>query len=212
MDVLSACYANGVRYRKRGVGAAYGGATGVGGRPNQEISNRELTWTVVTQSELTHLQCWKNPVTGNLHFQVHPCGVRKLHIDPLPAGAKKEGALYPDGGEIDDLKEARDLLYKMQRPAIAPEVSFLSPSHYLAHAADGLPGRLGGRRSSAFPQPRQPAQRDWRFQARGAANVPPGKPSFWLFLSLLAHLWTQCNLASTDEPEGPSAEDVAKYA
>jgi len=61
-------------------------------------------------------------VTGALHFQVHPCAAKELLIDPLPEGASREGALYPDGAHITDLKEVRDLLYKMQRPAIAPSV------------------------------------------------------------------------------------------
>ncbi|KAJ3823259.1 hypothetical protein F5880DRAFT_1652892 [Lentinula raphanica] len=64
---------------------------------------------------------WKNSVTGNLHFQVHPCGAAELIVDPLPAGASKEGALYPDGVHSTDLKEVRDLLCKMQGPAIAPK-------------------------------------------------------------------------------------------
>lgn len=54
---------------------------------------------------------------------MHPCGAAELIIDPLPAGAKREGALYPDGVHLKDLKEVRELLYKMQRPAIAPSVS-----------------------------------------------------------------------------------------
>lgn len=62
-------------------------------------------------------------MTGELHFQVHPCGVSELLIDPLPAGAKRDGAIYPDGAHLDDLKAVRELLYKMQRPAIAPNVS-----------------------------------------------------------------------------------------
>lgn len=61
-------------------------------------------------------------MTGALHFQVHPCGAVELLVDPLPEGANCEGALYPDGAHIKDLKEVRDLLYKMQRPAIAPKV------------------------------------------------------------------------------------------
>lgn len=61
-------------------------------------------------------------MTGELHFQVHPCGVQALQIAPLPEGAKREGALYPDGADLKDLKEVRELLYKMQRPAIAPHV------------------------------------------------------------------------------------------
>lgn len=61
-------------------------------------------------------------MTGELHFQVHPCGVAELLVEPLPIGAKREGALYPDGAHLTDLKEVRGLLYKMQRPAIAPQV------------------------------------------------------------------------------------------
>lgn len=48
----------------------------------------------------------------------------ELLVDPLPAGTKREGAIYPDGGHVTDLKEVRELLYKMQRPAIAPNVGF----------------------------------------------------------------------------------------
>lgn len=83
-------------------------------------------------------QLWKNPVTGNLHLQAHPCGVQALHIAPLPDGAAKEGALYPDGADLMDLKEVRELLYKLQRPGIAPEVRLLfSPQLALSR---GLPG------------------------------------------------------------------------
>ncbi|KAH7915747.1 taurine catabolism dioxygenase [Hygrophoropsis aurantiaca] len=67
---------------------------------------------------------WKNPVTGGLHFQVHPCGAQELEITALPQVIAREGALYPDGGRITDLAEVRALLYKMQRPAIAPELVY----------------------------------------------------------------------------------------
>ena len=63
-------------------------------------------------------------MTGALHFQVHPCAVQELLIDPLPEGATRDGAPYPDGARLTDLKEVRDLVYKMQRPAIAPNVCF----------------------------------------------------------------------------------------
>ena len=63
-------------------------------------------------------------MTGGLHFQVHPCGVQELFVDPLPAGAKREGALYPDGAHITDLATVREILYKMQRPAIDPELVY----------------------------------------------------------------------------------------
>jgi len=67
---------------------------------------------------------WKNPVTKELSFQVHPCGILEIIVDPLPTGAKREDALYPDGGHVTDLKEVRDLVYKMQRPAIAPNLVY----------------------------------------------------------------------------------------
>jgi xanthine dioxygenase len=67
---------------------------------------------------------WKNPVTGGLHFQVHPSGVAAWIVDPLPVGANREGALYPDGAELTDLKEVRELLYGMQRPGIAPKLVY----------------------------------------------------------------------------------------
>jgi len=64
---------------------------------------------------------WKNEITGNLHYQVHPCGVMKVHVEPLSDGASREGALYPDGAVVDDLKEARELVNTMTRPGIAPK-------------------------------------------------------------------------------------------
>ena len=55
---------------------------------------------------------------------MHPCAVQELLIDPIPEGATRDGALYPDGARLTDLREVRDLVYKMQRPAIAPNVRF----------------------------------------------------------------------------------------
>jgi hypothetical protein len=75
------------------------------------------------EADLKHLpMCWKNPVTGALHLQVHPCAIKGLSVAPLPASADREGALFPDGKEITDTKEARELLYKIQRPGIDPKV------------------------------------------------------------------------------------------
>ena len=70
------------------------------------------------------MKTWKNPVTGKLHFQVHPGCAKEFFIEALPAYATREGALYPAGVHIEDLKKVRDLLYKMQRPGIAPNVSY----------------------------------------------------------------------------------------
>ena len=75
-------------------------------------------------------------MTGALHFQVNACAAQELFIDPLPAGASSEGALYPNGAHIKDLKEVHDLLCKVQRPALTPSVHvfllllLLLSSHY----------------------------------------------------------------------------------
>lgn len=57
-----------------------------------------------------HPICWKNPVTGNLALQIHPSAVRKLHLK--------------DGTVIDDIKEVRDIVYRLLRPGIAPELVY----------------------------------------------------------------------------------------
>lgn len=67
---------------------------------------------------------WKNPITGALHYQVHPSGAYGIEIAPLPGGANREGALYPDGASLTDLGEVRELLYKMQRPGIGPPLVY----------------------------------------------------------------------------------------
>ncbi|CAL1694824.1 unnamed protein product [Somion occarium] len=124
---------------------------------------------------------WKNPVTGALHFQVHPCGVSELIVDPLPADVKRTGnELYPDGADIKDLQTVRDLLYKMQRPAIAPNL--------------------------VYPH-------DWDekdlvvFHNRGVLHTVVG-----VFKEDQVRAFHQCNLAASDDPTGPSEEDIKKWA
>ncbi|KAF8880004.1 hypothetical protein CPB85DRAFT_1234272, partial [Mucidula mucida] len=68
----------------------------------------------------------ENPVTGYLHLMVHAWAIQEVFIDPLPPNAKTNGMLYPDGAHLTKLKEVRELCYTMQRPGIAPNVSFLS--------------------------------------------------------------------------------------
>jgi len=123
---------------------------------------------------------WKNPVTKGLHFQVHPCGVKEVLVDPLPEGANRESALYPDGARLTDLKEVRELLYKMQRPAIAPQL--------------------------VYPH-------DWRendlvlFHNRGVLHTVVGA-----FKPDQVRAFHQCNLAASDDPIGPTEEDVKRWA
>lgn len=132
------------------IGTAKSRPTGLG----MESDGLEVPFEDLPPWEEKHVKtfpvCWKNPVTGNLHVQVHPSGIHELvrrdlfsiHadrtrtpekknsspspvsqlIDALPPTAPRtESTLFPDGAHITDLKEARDLLYKLQRPGIAPE-------------------------------------------------------------------------------------------
>jgi alpha-ketoglutarate-dependent taurine dioxygenase len=50
---------------------------------------------------------WKNPVTGNPALQIHPSAVRKIH--------------QKDGTVIEDLARVREIVYRLQRPAISPQ-------------------------------------------------------------------------------------------
>lgn len=125
--------------------------------------------------------CWKNPVTGALHVQVHPCGAMALHVDPLPADTTPPAdALYPDGADVTDLKEVRELLYRIQRPGIAPG---------LVYAQDWDEGDLV------------------LFHNRGLLHSVVGA-----FKPDQLRMFHQCNLAASDEPVGPSAQDVRTYA
>ena len=50
---------------------------------------------------------WKNPVTGMLALQIHPSAIRKIHLK--------------DGGVIDNLEQVREIVHRLQRPAISPQ-------------------------------------------------------------------------------------------
>ncbi|TKY85306.1 hypothetical protein EX895_005468 [Sporisorium graminicola] len=54
--------------------------------------------------------CWRNPVTGKLALQVHPSAIEKLHL--------------ADGSVIDDLEQVREIVHRLQRPGIAPELVY----------------------------------------------------------------------------------------
>ncbi|WFD36571.1 hypothetical protein MCUN1_003454 [Malassezia cuniculi] len=49
---------------------------------------------------------WKNPVTGKPALQIHPSAIRKIHLK--------------DNTVIDDLEKVREIVYRLQRPAISP--------------------------------------------------------------------------------------------
>jgi alpha-ketoglutarate-dependent taurine dioxygenase len=74
-----------------------------------ELSESELP--PVDESKILKLpMCWKNPVTGQLALQVHPSAVRKLHLR--------------NGSVVDNLKEVREIVYRLQRPGIAPDLVY----------------------------------------------------------------------------------------
>ncbi|KAF8918294.1 taurine catabolism dioxygenase [Mucidula mucida] len=123
---------------------------------------------------------WKNPVTDELSFQVHPCGAAEIIVDALPEGAKREGALYPDGAHLTDLEDVRGLLYQMQRPAIAPTLVY-------PHAWQSNDLVL--------------------FHNRGILHSVVGA-----FTPDQVRVFHQCNLAASDDPTGPTTDDVAKWA
>jgi len=54
--------------------------------------------------------CWRNPVTGKLALQIHPSAVRRLHL--------------ADGTVIDNLEQVRDIVHRLQRPGIAPNMVY----------------------------------------------------------------------------------------
>ncbi|KAF2641636.1 Clavaminate synthase-like protein [Massarina eburnea CBS 473.64] len=74
-----------------------------------ELSSSDLP--PIEESKIKILpMCWRNPVTGKLALQVHPSAVQKL--------------ILKDGTVIDDLKEVREIVHRMQRPGIAPELVY----------------------------------------------------------------------------------------
>jgi alpha-ketoglutarate-dependent taurine dioxygenase len=51
--------------------------------------------------------CWKNPLTGKLALQVHPSAIKSVYL--------------ANGEVISDLEKARELVHRLQRPAISPQ-------------------------------------------------------------------------------------------
>lgn len=146
-----------------------------------ELSKEELPMWEDAKVK-TFPMLWKNPNTGKLHFQVHPCGAEALVIAPLPESCSgdKSKAMYPDGAHLTNLREVRELLYSMQRPAIAPQ---------LVYAHDWKQGDL------------------CLFHNRGVTHTVVGA-----FKEDQVRAFWQCNLASGEAPAGPSKEDILKWA
>ena len=71
----------------------------------KELSDSDLPPISASAIQILPI-CWKNPVTGRLALQIHPSAVRRLHL--------------ADGTVISDLTRVRDIVYRLQRPGIAP--------------------------------------------------------------------------------------------
>jgi alpha-ketoglutarate-dependent taurine dioxygenase len=90
--------------------------------------------------------CWKNPVTGKLALQIHPSAIRAIHL--------------PDGSKMTDLEEVRELVHRLQRPAIAPKY---------VYAHDWEEGDL-------VQQPGRASLGSGRLRSRRKEAVPPVQP------------------------------------
>ncbi|KAL9620010.1 MAG: hypothetical protein Q9160_005387 [Pyrenula sp. 1 TL-2023] len=76
---------------------------------NLELAESELP--AIDRSKIQILpMVWKNPVTGALALQIHPSAVLKIHLR--------------DGSVIDDLNEVREVVHRLQRPGIAPQLVY----------------------------------------------------------------------------------------
>ena len=86
---------------------AHSRSTGLGMHSeNLELPDSDLP-PIEQEKIMIFPMVWKNPVTEKLALQIHPSAVRKIHC--------------ADGTVIDDLERVRDIVYKLQRPAISPQ-------------------------------------------------------------------------------------------
>jgi alpha-ketoglutarate-dependent taurine dioxygenase len=85
----------------------------------------------------TYPMTWRNHITNKLALMVYPTAARRLHLK--------------DRTVIDDLKEVREILYKLQRPGIEPQFVYthdwvegdlvLFNNHGVMHSVVGAFGR-----------------------------------------------------------------------
>ncbi|KAK4050130.1 hypothetical protein OIV83_003701 [Microbotryomycetes sp. JL201] len=155
------------------MGSAKAKPTGLGMESDgTELSMSELPdWS--EEHVKTYPVLWKNPQTGGLHFQVHPSGVHSLLVEPVPEGVERRAStLWPDGVHLTDLKQVRELLYKMQRPGIDPALVYVhewKPNQLVLFNNRGTLHSVTG----SFT----PDQVRAFWQCNLAASTPPSGPS-----------------------------------
>ena len=74
-----------------------------------ELHHSELPDVVEEKIQILPM-CWRNPLTGRLALQIHPSAVQKLHLE--------------DGTVIDNLEEVREIVHRLQRPGINPNLVY----------------------------------------------------------------------------------------
>lgn len=138
----------------------------------------------------------------------------ELLFDPLPAGINSKDAPYPDGAHLTDLKEVRDLLYMMQRPAIAPKVSTMQSLRFVYNLIDFTSssiltiGRLRYMKKCELSLTVPRRENDLVvFHNRGVLHSVVG-----VLTKDQVRVFHQCNLAGSEDPIGPSVEDVERWA
>ena len=157
-----------------------------------------------TVQSLLYIQLIPPPPTHHLVFLVTPFAAQELLVDPLPEGTSCNSILYPNGACIMDLKEVCDLLYKMQRPAIAPNVRF----PFLLFSSLFVPVSLATLTTYKLVYPHDWKEKDLiLFNNRGVLHTVVGA-----LKQDQLRMFHQRNLAMSDEPIGPMLEDVRRYA
>lgn len=65
-------------------------------------------------------------MTGKLHLQIHPSAVKEIIIQPISESLSsgRKDVLFSKGAHLKDLKEVRELIYRLQRPGIAPNLVY----------------------------------------------------------------------------------------
>lgn len=137
----------------------------------------------------------------------------ELLVDPLPTGINSKDAPYPNGAHLTDLREVRDLLYMMQRPAIAPKVGTVRITYFVQNLINFTSSSILTigtiscikKRALSLTVPRR--ENDLViFHNRGVHSVVGALTKDQV------RVFHQCNFAGSDDPTGPSVEDVKKWA
>ena len=136
-------------------------------------------------------------MTGKLHLQIHPSAVKEIIIQPISESLSsgRKDVLFSKGAHLKDLKEVRELIYRLQRPGIAPNLVY-------AHDWKEKDFCLFHNQASCEAVLQIPTY--WRH--KGVLHSVVGS-----FKKEEVRVFHQCNLAASTDPIGPSLEDTHIY-